>query len=60
MKSLELEKWEKMEPKLRVMGFTDNYFQETREAILRVEEMMKHPITSEEALKEMQMRSRKG
>ena len=60
MKSLELEKWERLEPKLRAMGFTDSYFQETREQILRVEEMMKHPISSEEALEEMRMRNRKN
>jgi len=59
MKSLGIEKWEMMEPKLRGMGFSDSYFQETREEVLRVEEMMRQPISSEEAVREMQMRNRK-
>ena len=53
-----MNKREEME--LRSLGLTDYYFQKRQEAIEAVEEMMKHPLSTEEFLKQIREHSKKN
>ena len=47
---------DKAEQILREWGMSESAIQERREAILRVQEMRKNPLSAEEAVKQVQRR----